>query len=162
MNFVDELNSPKQFNPDEKERRQNKYVNEVISFIMSECRSHKEDHILEGEYESCSDYTIISRRKKSEIATKTCRRLIGKLPNDSEKARAEEYQREYLYYNNPQELKAKLSDEIKKLGFTDFEVDFIRRDEYWVQENRTFFGSFKENEISTGRYHYVLYLRLKW
>lgn len=169
LSFVDELNKPDEakFDLDKKEKIQDQYVNEVIQVIQDQCLRYKSEHFLEGEYfpyTGYSDDAGIDRKSRNEVSTKSIEKMYGvyKEPSDSEKLRRKKEYEKYEYYYNPQELKAKLSDEIRKLGFTQFEVDFIKRDHYLEQTYLNFWGIFKKRLIPTGKYSYILYVMLRW
>lgn len=175
MSFVDELNRPDEvhldLDPEKKEKIQSQFVNTVINVIQDTCRKHKDEHFLEGEYVSdlyagYSNHETpgIEFKPKSKINVKVTEKLIGayKEPTSSEQQQLNKELREYEYYHNPKELREKLSSEIRKLGFTQFEVELIKQDYYWLQDYMSFWGTFKKREIPKGRYRYTLYIMLKW
>lgn len=177
MSFVDELNRPDyiklDFDSNRKEVIQNNYVNNFIQCLQEHCRSIKNKHFLEGEYNfDVVTGPRIEERSKSQINTKIkadkiCKfskeeayRIFKESPYRKKELLYKDMQ-EYEYYYNPCELKTKITEEIRKLGFVQFEVDFIRKDYYCVLEYHGFWG-FKQEEVFEGRYTYCLYIMLQW
>lgn len=164
-NFVNELNSPRKLDPNKKERIKREYIDTFIQCIKAQCMRRKFDHEIEGEFiPPDSEYgSSIQPRKKSEITTKRfCPQYAPDIRTESGRAETAENQRDYDYYYSPIDLKEQISRRLRELGFTHFEIEFIRREWFLKKTYDTLWGSTKYREVPIGRYEYALYVHLYW